>query len=79
MNEQFLVIQDLMNWVRTNIGKSVNFSIDHWAFNSNNSTTIEYKLWIDGIINKTTQSLEDLINLIPSIKQFCILKKEFLA
>ena len=79
MSNEINIIRDLMSWIRTNVGKSVNFSVNHWSFNADGSETTEYKLWVDGLINKSTESLEDLIKLIPSIKQYCELNMELAA
>ncbi len=72
-------IRDLMTWIRTTTGKSVNFSINHWSFGCDGSETIEYTLWVHGLIHKSTYTLDDLIKIIPNIKQYCELKMELAA
>ena len=68
MSNEINVIRELMTWIRTNTGKSVNFSVNHWSFKADGSETTEYKLWVD-----------ELISLIPSIKQYCTLNMELAA
>ena len=79
MNKQIDIIRELMEWIRINVGKSVNFTVNHWTFNTDGSQITEYKLWVEGLISKTTETIEEFINLIPSIKQYCELNMEFSA
>jgi hypothetical protein len=79
MSNEINVIRELMTWIRTNTGKSVNFSVNHWSFKADGSETTEYKLWVDELINKSTETIDELISLIPSIKQYCTLNMELAA
>lgn len=72
-------LQLFNSWVKKEIHKSANFSINYWAHQSCSNDVIEYQLWIEGIIQETSESLEDLVNELPRIKQLCLLKKEFSA
>lgn len=72
-------IRELMEWIRAKLGKSVNFTVNHWAFSCDNSETTEYTLWVDGLIRKSTTKLDELIQAIPNIKQYCELNMELAA
>ncbi len=72
-------MRELINWIRATCNKSANFEIDMWAHRTRENQSIEYKIWVDGLIHKSTECLEELVSLIPSIKKLCELNKELAA
>lgn len=76
INEQINQLRELANWVRVNIGKSANFDISIWCHTSSTDESIEYRFWIDGMINESSQSLDGLVGMIPKFKEYCVLNRE---
>lgn len=72
-------VRNLIQWVKENTEKSANFEINFWAFRSDGAESVEYSVWIDGLVHKKTKCLDAMVKLIPNIKQLCSLNKELAA
>lgn len=69
-------MRDFTDWLRITYNKSANFEISIWAHRTSKEQSIEYKIWVDDLIHKSTTCLDELVGLIPAIKQYCELNKE---
>ncbi len=69
-------IQLFSLWAKSEINKSVNFEINFWNHSFDDKESVSYRLWISDTINKQSETLEELVNELPKLKQFCLMKKE---
>ncbi len=67
-------VNEFIKWVHINIGRSANVSVDIWWFNHSIKESISYGLWIEDTLNQEFKNIDDLIEIIPMLKEFCILK-----
>lgn len=79
MNEQINLLRELANWVRVTVGKSANLDISIWCHTCSGDESIEYRFWVDGLIHKKSESLDELVGMIPKFKQYCELNMEVAA
>lgn len=78
-NEQLNLLRDFATWVRVNIGKSCNIEVNFWSYSSQEEQETQYRVWVQDIINKSSNSLEQLVGMIPKFKQLCELNMEVAA
>lgn len=57
-------------WAKETTDKSANFEINIWNHKSG-TESIEYRLWIEDIINQSTKDSAMLIALIPYMQGLC--------
>ena len=69
-------LRDFIQWARITTKQSASFSIDIWEHAVINSQTVEYNIWINTIISKRSSNIDELISMIPSIKDFCLQNME---
>ena len=79
INEQFNLLREFAQWVRVNIGKSANIEMNVWCHTCNNEESTEYRVWVDGVLNKSSKDLNYLVGMIPKFKQLCELNMEVAA
>jgi hypothetical protein len=79
VSEQINKMRELANWARKETNKSSNFEINFWFHQITHEECIEYRLWIDGLINESTNCLDEIVSLIPQFKQLCEQNREVLA
>jgi hypothetical protein len=72
-------VRDLIQWIKLNTDKSANFEIDFWAHRSEEKETVNYKLWVNDLLNIQTENLSELVERLNDIKQLCTLHKELAA
>lgn len=77
--EKIQVVRDLIQWIKNTTNKSANFEIDFWAYRSDEKETVNYKLWVDGLLNITTENISEIVERLNDIKQLCTLHKELAA
>lgn len=71
ISTQINAFKDLLEWVRFNCQKSCNFEINFWCHPGSTNDKIEYRFWVDGLINKSSENLEEFAEKIPKFKRFC--------
>lgn len=79
MNEKINLLREFANWVRVNIGKSANIDVSIWCHTCSGDESIEYSVWVDGLISKRSKCLDELVGMIPKFKQYCELNMEVAA
>lgn len=79
MNEKINQLRDFANWARVNVGKSASVDVSIWCHTCSGDESIEYRIWVDDLIHKTSKDLDELIRLIPKFKQYCELNMEVAA
>ena len=79
INEQFNLLREFANWVRVNVGKTANIDLSIWCHTCNGDESIEYRIWVDGLINKSSKDIDELVGMIPKLKQYCELNMELAA
>ena len=79
INEQFNLLREFANWVRVNVGKAANIDLSIWCHTCNGDESIEYRIWVDGLINKSSKDIDELVDMIPKFKQYCELNMELTA
>jgi hypothetical protein len=79
MNEQINQLREFANWVRVNVGKSSNIEISMWCHTCSGDEKAEYRFWVDGLIHKKSDSLDELVGMIPKFRQYCELNMEVAA
>ncbi len=79
INEQFNLLREFANWVRVHIGKTANIEMNVWCHTCNDDESIEYQVWVDGLISKRSKSLDELVGMIPKFKLLCELNMEVAA
>ena len=79
MNEQINQLREFANWVRVNVGKSSNIEISMWCHTCSGDEKTEYRFWVDGLIHKKSDNLDELVGMIPKFKQYCELNMEVAA
>jgi hypothetical protein len=77
--QQINKMRDLTQWIKENFNKSANFEINFWSHTFQDDQTTEYQIWIEGVINKKSKCLDELVKSIPSIKMMCELNRELSA
>lgn len=75
-NEHINLLRDFANWVRVNVGKTANIEINIWSFSATKNESTEYRVWVEGLINKSSTKLDELVAMIPKFKQYCELNME---
>ena len=79
INEQINQLREFAKWVRVHIGKSANIDISIWCHTCSNDESTEYRVWVDGLLNKSSRDLNQLVGMIPKFKQLCELNMELAA
>lgn len=79
INEQFNLLRDFAKWVRVNVGKSANIEMNVWCHTVSSEESIEFRVWVEGLINKSSKNLDELVGMIPKFKQLCELNMEVAA
>jgi hypothetical protein len=69
-------IRTFSYWAQQELNKSVNFEIQFWNHPFDNAESVSFRIWIKDTINKESESLEELVNELPRLREFCALKKE---
>lgn len=77
--EKIQAVRDLLQWIKRTTNKSANFEIDFWAHRSDEQETISYKLWVDGLLNLSTENVGEIYERLNDIKQLCTLHTELAA
>lgn len=77
--EKIQAVRDLVQWIKTTTDRSANFEIDFWAYRHLEEEKVNYKLWVDGLLNFTTENISEIVERLNDIKQLCTLHKEFAA
>jgi hypothetical protein len=78
-NEKFNLLRDFANWVRVNVGKSANIDVSIWCHTSSGDESTEYRVWVEGLIHKSSKNIDELVGMIPKFKQYCELSMEVSA
>ena len=76
MNTEINEVREFIKWARENTGKYANFTIKFWRFSCDNCEKIKYEIYVEDIINKSSENLLDLLDRIPKFKQLCLLAME---
>ena len=79
ITEQFNLLREFANWVRVNVGKAANIDLSIWCHTSSGDESIEYRIWVEGLINKSSKDIDELVRMIPKFKQYCELNMELAA
>jgi len=79
INEQFNLLREFANWVRVNVGKAANVDVSIWCHTCSGDESIEYRIWVDGLIHKSSKDIDELVGMIPKFKSFCELSMEVAA
>ena len=78
MNQQHLnEIKAFSHWAKSELKASSTFDINYWTHSYSEEDTVEYRIWVSDTLNKKYDSLEDLVNELPRLKEYCLMKKEF--
>lgn len=72
--EQINKINDFTKWARNTLNKVACFEINFWSF-STKTDSIEYRIYVEGLLNKTSKDINELIEIIPSLYQYCFNKQ----
>ncbi len=78
-NDKFNLLRDFAKWVRVNTNKSANIEMNIWCHKSSldlDDERTEYRVWVDGVINKSSENLDELVGMIPKFKLSCELNME---
>lgn len=78
-NEQFNQLRDFAQWVHVTLNKAANIDVSIWRHTSSDEETTEYSIWVDGLIRKRSSDLNELVGMIPKLKDYCCLSMEFEA
>lgn len=76
LQEYINQIRTFSYWAQKELNKSVNFEINFWNHTFDDTETVSYRIWIRDTISKESESLQDLVNELPKLMEFCTLKKE---
>lgn len=76
MNEKINKLREFGNWIRVNIGKSSNLEISIWHHKCSDEQVTEYNFWVEGLINESSDNIDEIIGMIPKFRQYCELNKE---
>ena len=79
LNDNLNLLREFANWVRVNIGKAANIDVSIWCHTCSSDESIEYSIWVDGLIHKSSKSIEELVAMIPKFKSYCELSMEVAA
>jgi len=79
INEQINKLREFAAWARTTLGKAANIDISIWCHRSDTDESIEYRIWVDDLIQKSSKNLDELVDMIPKFKIFCELSMEVAA
>ena len=79
LNDKINQLREFAKWVRVNIGKSANVDISIWCHTCTDEESTEYRIWVDGVLNKASKDLDYLVGMIPKFKQLCELNMEVAA
>ena len=79
INEQINQLREFAKWVRAHIAKAANVEIDFWFHTGSDEESTEYRVWVEGIFNKSSKDLDYLVGMIPKFKQLCELNMEVSA
>lgn len=77
--EQLNQLREFSNWVRTTTGKASSIDVSIWCHSSSQDESTEYRIWVDGLIHKSSKSLDELVAMIPKFKMYCELGMEVAA
>ena len=77
--EKINLLREFCKWVRENTNKSAIIDIKFWQFSCENKESIEYQLYVSNLINKSSNNIDVLVNLIPKFKLMCELNMEVAA
>ena len=70
ITEQFNLLREFANWTRVNVGKAANIDLSIWCHTSSSDESIEYQIWVEGLINKSSKDIDELVRMIPKFKQY---------
>ncbi len=74
--EQFNKLRDFANWVRVTLNKAANIDMSVWRHTGSDEESIEYRIWVEQLIHKNSKNLDELVDMIPKLKSFCLLSME---
>lgn len=70
--EQFDKLREFVKWVGIEIRRPANVELNSWSFpHLTDEETMEYRIWVDGVIHAHSTNIDELIERIPEFKLMC--------